>query len=197
MNDQNKIDGFALEFAKTGDGHSFTELLRLMDPILKYEARKRENHRIRYQDIYSVFQEAVWKAAIDFDGRTSFVQRYRVIMLREFIDLCRYHRAIKRVSDTLQTTDFDENTLDWNSICKDDVSTVEQTVVGNAQKKELLDGFARTNEQQGKIIKLLDFGCTFQEIASVVFGASEYDARSRKGVQRAKEKFKEYLDSVA
>ncbi|MTV50025.1 hypothetical protein GJ688_13695 [Heliobacillus mobilis] len=201
MKDRDKLDGYALEFARTGDGHAFEELLRIMDPILKYEARKRENEYIHYDELYLMFQETVWEAALDFNGEKTFIQRCMHIMYRKFIDLCRHYRAQKRFPIKpliyLANDGNEETESSASPLWLVENSAVEQTVEENLYIKELLDGFARTNEQQGKIIKLIHFGCTNKEIASIVFGENEYGDRPRKGVQRAKQKFKEYLDNAA
>ncbi|MBC9786438.1 hypothetical protein H1S01_18440 [Heliobacterium chlorum] len=201
MRDRDKLDGYALEFARTGDGHSLEELLRIMDPVLHYEAHKRESEYIHHDDIYTMFRETVWEVALDFKGDTTFIQRCMRRMKQKFIALCRHYRAQKRfpvkplihlVNDGNEEVEFSAS-----NIRIDEVSTIEKDLEETLYIKELLDGFARTNEQQGKIIKLIHFGCTNKEIAAIVFGDDEYGDRPRKGVQRAKQKFKEYLDNAA
>lgn len=68
---------------------------------------------------------------------------------------------------------------------------VEGEVLAKEIKKTLAD-YAKSNERNAKIVHLVLHGCTNLEIARSI-GANQYDAKTRKIVQRAKEGFKAYL----
>ncbi|MTV50778.1 hypothetical protein GJ688_17745 [Heliobacillus mobilis] len=195
----NQMDKFALAYAQSEKESYFSTLYEKVKPTIQKEAKERSlRYQIPASDFESVFSQELWRAARDFNGESHIMQRLSSFAKPKAASVVRYHYAKKRTPNRLvsldKPVDAEGNTLK-NALVSP--SQFENDLIDELEIKKILEGFTKTHEHYGQIIKMLYHDCTFEEIASTVFGTSEYDARCRKGVQRAKECFKAYLQRVS
>jgi hypothetical protein len=193
---------YAINYNPTEGGENeqqrqvFHDLAELVRPVIERKAswEARNNPKIPQEDFESEFWEALFKAARSYDGKIPFMARFREFMGKAAVNLIRHHGYFKRniQEEPLGKQlyyDGDEIKTYYDILPSQD--DVEGEVLAGEIKRTLAD-YAESNERNGKIIKLVVFGCTNLEIAKSI-GANQYDARTRKIVQRAKASFKALL----
>ncbi|QGG47669.1 RNA polymerase sigma factor [Heliorestis convoluta] len=187
-----ELDQLALQFNKTGDENAFNQLFEKMKPIVRKQALKYHySTGIAVEEYESIFAEEVWKAAIFYDGTSRFLQRFYFHIKSAQTDLYRYHKSQKRSLYKEESIDVENGDIVLDQVAIQQTSTEQEYLDCQEVEKKIHD-FERTNERHGKVIKLLNFGCSNQDIAGV-FGRNKYDSTVRNIVNRAKEKFKKYL----
>jgi RNA polymerase sigma factor (sigma-70 family) len=194
---EKQLDFLAKNYADTKDESVFRELHQLVEKLVYSTARKHEvGSGIPLEDFVSMYTEAVWEAARNYDGRTHFLQKLYTEMKQKRSKLYRHYRSQSRYSEdnALLYLDhgFDDEQRSLGERLPDERSNVEERVIGEESTKKMLAGFATSNERFGQVVQLLQFGCTNSEIA-IALGANEYDAKTRKVVQRAKDAFRSFV----
>ncbi|MCW2278697.1 hypothetical protein [Heliophilum fasciatum] len=194
-----QLDQMALRYAESKDESYFNRLFEKVKPSIQKEARDRER---RYQmpasDVESVYSQALWNAARNFNGETNILQRLTYFSEPAMASTLRYHLAKKR--NPSRTISLDQILDEEDGNHKEFLPSLEpfeQSVIEEMDIKKILDGYAKTNEHYGAIIRLLYADRPKNEIARTVFGTNKYDARCRKGVQRAKQHFRAYLQGIS
>nr|WP_243237458.1 hypothetical protein [Heliobacterium chlorum] len=173
-------------------------MYRILDPVVQREAEKQHQFTsIPKDDYVSNFMESLWRAAKEYNGDSHFMQRFYHLMEQASFKLERYYQSKKR--DIQRTTSLDQPSGDENNSLYEvlpDTFIFEEYVTTQDEIKKSLDGFRTTNERDSKVIDMLQFGCTNSEIAESLGGRYSED-RIRKRVQRARDRFKEFLESAA
>ncbi|ACV62717.1 RNA polymerase, sigma-24 subunit, ECF subfamily [Desulfofarcimen acetoxidans DSM 771] len=178
----NWIDKQALKYAQTKEPAIFEDIFRRLKPKLDRLADRNSNKyaslRIPAEDYKSYYYEALWRAAENFNGRTPFIRRVNLMLYESEVRLYRYYASKKRAV-------FLKEIIDDRHMLIVEFDT--------AVENEMLEGFLQnTSERNSKIIKLLQIGCTKQEIADVL-GCSWYNKKARKTVQRAKDQLRRFI----
>ena len=192
MDNAVSLETYALRYAKDKDPVSFEELFKVIKPRLDKQARRYchiyNTLQIPLDDFLSHYYEAVWEAAESYDGRTKFTQRLNSIIHIRNIFLYRYYSSQKRAAQGK------DNSID--NVCLMGIvdKKANSDITESPIEKEILEGFERTSERNGKIIKLLMFGCSNVEISRVL-GANKYDEKTRKAVSRARKTFCNFVES--
>ncbi|MFT4413239.1 hypothetical protein ACLM5H_05185 [Fredinandcohnia humi] len=195
--DNVKLNSLALAYANSNGENveAFNELFEGVRKLIEREAYKREQRTgIAREDFESVFSQAVWEAALDYNGSSNFVQRLMFFFDREATDLHRKHKSAKRSLYKSYSMDnaVDEEGNTFADLIPSQVD-VETEVIEKETTKKLLEGFGETNERYAKVIQLISKDCTNEEIAEEL-GSTSYDAKTRKIVQRAKNNFKKFYE---
>lgn len=206
--DNRRIDhlahSYALQYAtKGGDEEkqrqTFHDLAQLVRPSIMRKASRevRSNPHIPREDFISEFLEALFRAAKNYNGEIRFMARFNIFMNQAAVNTIRHHNYMKRShrDDSMDKLVFYENDPEDECVSYYDTipsqESVEEEVLALEIKKTLAD-YATVNERNARIIEMVIQGCTNLEIAKSI-GANQYDARTRKVVQRAKEGFKAFL----
>ena len=191
MESDDIIESHALNYAKENDPEAFEEIFRMVKPRLDRRAQrsyyKYQTLQIPLDDFHSHYYESVWEATVGYDGRTRFWQRLYTLTCQKDIFLSRRYSSKKRATLGEECLD---NVYYLNLV--DNVTSTDITEI--PIEKQILEGFARASERQSNIIQLLLFGCSNLEIAHVL-GSNEYDTKTRKTVQRAKDSFRQFVSA--
>lgn len=202
--DYEKINQLAHRYAthynaKGGDEEkqrqTFHDLAELCKPIILRRLNKeaRGNPWIPREDFESEFWEALFRAAKYYNGDIPFAARLNEFISQAAINLIRHYRCSQiqmEPLDKLLYEDEKETPKTYYDIIPSQ-ENVEGEVLAREIKKTLAD-YAKSNERNAKIVQFVLHGCTNLEIARSI-GANQYDAKTRKIVQRAKEGFKSLL----
>ncbi|MBC9786581.1 sigma-70 family RNA polymerase sigma factor [Heliobacterium chlorum] len=188
-----KANELATKISKGGDAEALNELLKLMQPIVKKEARKRSistNGLLEYEELESLFNETVWKSAVHYKGESNFTQCLRLRLNRMAIKLYRHYTGKKQISPMMKVSlDYvDSETGESLSQILKDTEILEDQIM----TKKLLDEFCQTHEHDGWIIRMLEYGFKPDEVSKML-GAPSYDGKSRQAMSRLKKKLINYL----
>jgi RNA polymerase sigma factor (sigma-70 family) len=187
-----EVNRLALKFAKSGgeDQNALMDLFELLTPEYQRKARSLANATgSPAEEFEEEFWLAIWKAAKSYDGSTKFTTYLFLLIINGIRNVIRRNRTKKLNMRTVSLDDLDNVAL----IKRLQVNPLEP-LAGVLTIKKMLAEFAETNEQDYKILEMCLQDCTGSEIARSI-GASLYDAKTRKTVQRARKRFKAYLDS--
>jgi len=201
--DNRKIDRLALEYAGSGgDDESRRRLIHdlagIVRPVIDWEVGKehRNNPGIPKENFESLFWEAFWEATTGYNGEIPFMARLHGYINNASINEIRFqNRQKRRIREESLDKLLDETEPEGFTF--HDILPGRENVEGEILEREIrktLADYAQSNERNAKIIQLIEYGCTNLEIAKCT-GASRYDAKTRKTVQRAKEGFRVYLAS--
>ena len=185
--DDEMVDEYALAYAETHDSATFDELFQAVRPkvdrIAVASTYKFEQLRVPVEDFKSFYYQAVWEAADTYNGRSHFWQRLYTFLKVKDVNIYRHYGAKKRAAYLVDCLD------------EDSTLSVESDVTEDMLIKEILEGFlAKTSERNKQIVVLLKLGYTKLEIAAAL-GHNEYDDATRKAVERARNKLRQYMQS--
>jgi RNA polymerase sigma factor (sigma-70 family) len=194
------INAIAQKYAETRSDDTFAELYEQLKPMIHNEAIKAERDRgIPRETMISCFSEGLWQAARGeavkgFDGSSQFSQRVHEFFKRRLADEIRYKDSAKRKGQVESLDKLVPDREDRVSYADSIPSSysLEQDLTEAESIKEAIEGFSKSNERHGRIIKMILHGNTNDEIASA-FGSTEYDTRIRSLVKRARQSFRAYL----
>ena len=179
------LDEFALTYAETKNSDTFDELFRAVKPRVDKIAVSKINRfeplRVPVEDFKSFYYESVWEAADTYNGQSHFWQRLYTFIRQKDACLCRHYGERKRAAYMVEYLDEEGSYL------------MSEYDVGEMSTNEMLEGFLeKTSERNKQIINSLLLGYTKLEIAAAL-GRNEYDESARKAVQRARNKFRQYM----
>ncbi|MBC9786508.1 hypothetical protein H1S01_18805 [Heliobacterium chlorum] len=190
-----KADALATMYLRSGDGQTFDDLFKLMQPIVRKEAYKRSlNTRglLHYDDLVSGFNEMIWVTAVHYKEKTRFTQRLRFNLNQKAIALYRESLQKKNIPPEMtMSLEFEDNVTGETLIdlIEDSEMTDDVVII-----KKMLDEFCKTHEHYGKIVRMLEFGITMDELSKML-GAETYDDKTRQLITRIKRKLLGFLAS--
>jgi DNA-directed RNA polymerase specialized sigma24 family protein len=193
-----------MEYKNTGSDEDFAKLLEVLNPMLHNEAVKAErNNGIPRETMISHYSESVWQAVRgdavnNFDGSSTFAQRFHQFFKCRLADEIKYKTAEKRTG-IVESLDKEVPSSDgspYGGSYAEAISSpvsVERDYLENEWTRKTLEGFRRSSERHSKIIQMLYDGYTNDEIA-IAFGSQTYNDRIRQLVHRARTSFRAFLD---
>lgn len=200
------INQLALQFNKGNTG-AITELVEALKGFIKLEAGKAvykaEGYKIQIpaEDFESVFCQAIWEAAKDFNGSSHFIQRLRIFMKRREADVWRQYRTIKdgeinyikaRLTSLDAEINEERDTIGDIILTKHASPSHEEEIVGLNIICNAINDFARVNAKFAAIIEMLSMEATQEDIANFL-GEAQYDGKCRSVVCRARKAFQRFL----
>ncbi|MCW2279254.1 hypothetical protein [Heliophilum fasciatum] len=189
------INALAAKFAATNDQYILTKLYYAVQPYIQREAKRQSaKSMIPKEDYESIFGEEVWNAALQYNGKSHFMQRLHTRTHSKAIDINRYHLFTEKRS-LWKVNSLDSVTSEDGTPAMDRIPapvSVEQEVI----TKLSIDEFQQKNPKEGVIIKLLACGFSNLEIAKAL-GKAGYGSKERKDFFHSRRKFKEHFDARA
>lgn len=207
------INDLAYNFSRTKSQYIFNILYREVEGFIKMSGKKAyvraKNYgvHIPLEDFESYYNEALWKSAIDYDEKLGeFMPRLLTNIRRLERNVWRQYetkggdkdksgkRYEKAQNDSLDRIIDQDSGFTLGEVLLKSTKSTEQLFFEKESIRKILEDFEKINERYAKVVTLIYFGATNDEIARA-FGESEYNAKTRKLVQRAKESFRKFLIS--
>ncbi|MBW4080273.1 hypothetical protein [Paenibacillus sp. S150] len=183
------------------------ELLPYIRKRAKHTAWKTQNHGfyIPKEDFESNYSLALIETAETYDPRKgSFIgrleylisQSYGPAVWRSYSTNVGIGRNAKRYSkaclDSLDRIIHPEDGLTLGEVVLGSFISAEDEYLEKSMLQTSLSEFEKRNNLYGKIIKMIYYGVTTKELATTI-GEKEYNAKTRKLVQRARQSFRHYI----
>lgn len=178
-----------------GDLDVAYDVVQVLEPIIKREARKWGNHYERGEtcNFESYFREAVWEALDGYDGRSDFIQRYYTFLKATGSRWKDKLKTQKRmINQLLESLDQELDSAGSSETRITQIPAPNNTEDEVILKEKIASFLGEADDLTGKIIYLFLAGYDPHAIAKKL-GASSYDAKTRKQVERAKNRFTRYL----
>lgn len=205
------IDNLASDYAKTGSQLIFNQLYVEVTPLIKSMAMRARTRAINLgvnipmEDFESQINESLYEASKNYKSDYGhFIPRFQWFVKRQEPIVWRMYETKGCVKDRNgkkyekakfeyldREINFEKDGYTLGQVIEK-VDSAEKVFLEKEEKKTILREFNEKNKKKYKIIAFLQYGLTNKEIA-VVLGEKDYNAKTRKLVQRAKESFRDFL----
>ncbi|GKU76580.1 hypothetical protein [Paenibacillus sp. L3-i20] len=206
------INKLAFDFAQNQNQGAFSQLYRELYPFILVKADRACQRAIRTgvniprEDFISFFSQGLFQATSGYDINIGdFMPRYQVNLRLREADAWRcyetrgtkhaerrYEKARFISLDTPRSNRGEDTLFSYSDAIMTPVPSSEQIVMEREHVKGILKEFEIMNRKYAQVIKLIDIGCTMQEIAGQL-GENGYNPKMRKLIQRSKQKFAKFL----